>query len=128
MEYFISKNVNGEFEAVVERVKESLKNIGFGVITTIDMQSALKEKINEDIKPYTILGACSPHFASKAMRLEDKIGVLLPCNVVIIDQGNNNIEVAAMEPHGIIELIGNEQLSVLASDISKRLISMMEAF
>jgi uncharacterized protein (DUF302 family) len=126
MNYFISKTINGEFDAVIQQVTAALKEIGFGIITTIDVKATLKEKIDADFKPYTILGACNPHFANKALRLEDKLGVILPCNVVVIDQGNGEIEVAAMEPLGMIQSIGNDQLTGLAADISKRIGAVVE--
>jgi uncharacterized protein (DUF302 family) len=126
MNYFISKTINGEFDAVIQQVTAALKEIGFGIITTIDVKATLKEKIDADFKPYTILGACNPHFANKALRLEDKLGVILPCNVVVIDQGNGEIEVAALEPLGMIQSIGNDQLTELAADISKRIGAVVE--
>ena len=94
MKYFTSKTLYGEFDAVIEKVTAALKEIGFGIITIIDVKATLKEKIDVDFKPYTILGACNPHFANKALRMEDKLGVILPCNVVVIDQGGGTIEVA----------------------------------
>lgn len=121
MKYFISKTIQGEYEAVIEKVTAALKEIGFGIITTIDVKATLKEKINDDFKPYIILGACNPHFASKALRLEDKLGVILPCNVVVIDQGDGIIEVAAMEPLGMIDAIGNKELSALAAEVSRKM-------
>lgn len=121
MKYFISKTIQGEYEAVIEKVTAALKEIGFGIITTIDVKATLKEKINDDFKPYIILGACNPHFASRALRLEDKLGVILPCNVVVIDQGDGIIEVAAMEPLGMIDAIGNKELSTLAAEVSQKM-------
>jgi len=81
----------------------------------------LKEKIGVDFKPYTILGACNPTFAHEALKLEDKLGVILPCNVVVIDQGNGLIEVAAMEPMAMMEGIGNEKLTALATEVAKKM-------
>jgi uncharacterized protein (DUF302 family) len=127
MKYFTSKTLNGEFDAVIVKVTAALKEIGFGIITTIDVKATLKEKIDVDFKPYTILGACNPHFANKALRMEDKLGVILPCNVVVIDQGGGTIEVAAMEPLGMIEMIGNDELTALAADISARIGIVIEA-
>lgn len=126
MKYYHSKVVSGDFDAVIERVTEALKSIGFGIISFIDVKATLKEKINDDFKPYTILGACNPHFASKALRLEDKLGVILPCNVVVIDQGGGKIEVAVMEPHEMISAIGNAELSVMAAEISKKMEALVQ--
>jgi uncharacterized protein (DUF302 family) len=127
MNYFTTKTIDGEFDAVIAKVTAALKEIGFGIITTIDVKATLKEKIDADFKPYTILGACNPHFAHKALRMEDKLGVILPCNVVVIDQGGGTIEVAAMEPLGMIQMIGNDQLTKLAAEISARIGEVIEA-
>jgi uncharacterized protein (DUF302 family) len=121
MGYFVSKTIEGQFDEVIEHVTNELKFIGFGVLTVIDVKKTLKMKINDDFKPYTILGACNPHFASKALRLEDKLGVVLPCNVVIIEQAPNVIEVAAMDPIAMMSGIGNEQLDKLAKEVSCKL-------
>jgi uncharacterized protein (DUF302 family) len=125
MGYFVSKTIEGQFDEVVEHVTNELKFIGFGVLTVIDVKKTLKMKINEDFKPYTILGACNPHFASKALRLEDKLGVVLPCNVVVIEQAPNVIEVAAMDPIAMMSGIGNEQLDKLAKEVSCKLEKMI---
>jgi uncharacterized protein (DUF302 family) len=127
MKYYVSKTIEGEFSATIDRVTASLKEIGFGVLTTIDVSKTLKEKINYDFKPYVILGACNPHFASKALNIEDKLGVLLPCNVVIIDQGNGLIEVAAMEAATMVEGIGKPELTSLAAEVSQRIEKMVMA-
>lgn len=126
MKYFHSKVISGDFDAVVEHVTEALKSIGFGIISFIDVKATLKEKINDDFKPYTILGACNPHFASKALRLEDKLGVILPCNVVVIDQGGGKIEVAVMEPKEMISAMGNDELSEMAAEISKKMEALVQ--
>jgi uncharacterized protein (DUF302 family) len=125
MHYFISKTIEGQFDETIERVTESLKKVGFGVLTTIHVHKTLKEKIDADFKPYTILGACNPQFANKALRLEDKLGVLLPCNVVVIDQGNGQIEVAAMEAKLMIQSIGNNDLTPLAREVSQMMEQMI---
>lgn len=121
MRYFISKTITGEFEQVKAQVTEALKEIGFGIISLIEVDKTLKEKIGADFKPYTILGACNPHFAFKALQLEDKLGVILPCNVLVIDQGNGQIEVAAMEPMAMMQSIKNEQLTALALEITTKM-------
>jgi len=125
MSYFISKTIEGQFDEVIERVTNELKFIGFGVLTVIDVKKTLKMKINDDFKPYTILGACNPHFASKALRMEDKLGVVLPCNVVVIEQAPNVIEVAAMDPIAMMAGIGNEDLDKLAKEVSCKLEKMI---
>ncbi len=126
MQYFISKTIEGQFDETIDRVTESLKKYGFGVLTTIQVHKTLKEKIDADFKPYTILGACNPQFADKALRVEDKLGVLLPCNVVVIDQGNGQIEVAAMEAKLMMQSVGNEELYPLAQEVSSMLEQMIK--
>jgi uncharacterized protein (DUF302 family) len=126
MQYFISKTIEGQFDETIDRVTESLKKYGFGVLTTIQVHKTLKEKIDADFKPYTILGACNPQFANKALRVEDKLGVLLPCNVVVIDQGNGQIEVAAMEAKLMMQSVGNEELYPLAQEVSSMLEQMIK--
>lgn len=125
MGYFVSKTIEGQFDEVIEHVTNELKFIGFGVLTVIDVKKTLKMKINEDFKPYTILGACNPHFASKALHLEDKLGVVLPCNVIVIEQAPNVIEVAAMDPISMMGGIGNEQLDKLAKEVGCKLEKMI---
>jgi uncharacterized protein (DUF302 family) len=125
MNYYISKTIEGQFDETIIRVTEALKSIGFGVLTTINVHQTLKEKINADFKPYTILGACNPQFANQALRLEDKLGVILPCNVVVIDQGGGKIEVAAMEPKAMMEGIKNKELNLLADEVSSRIGGMI---
>lgn len=126
MSYYISKTIEGQFDEVIERVTNELKFIGFGVLTVIDVKKTLKMKINDDFKPYTILGACNPHFASKGLRMEDKLGVVLPCNVVVIEQAPNTIEVAAIDPIAMMGGIGNPQLDQLAKDVSCKLEKMIQ--
>ena len=127
MKYFVSKTVNGEFEAVIAQVTEALKGIGFGVITTIDVKKTLKEKLDVDFKSYTILGACNPLFVSKALVMEDKLGVILPCNIVVIDQGDGKIEVAAMEPMEMIKSMDNGPLTELADEIISLIDQVVES-
>ncbi len=118
MKYYISKKVNGQFDQIIDHVTEALKEIGFGVLTTIHVHKTLKEKIDADFKPYTILGACNPHFANKALRIEDKLGVILPCNVIVIDQGGGVIEVAAMHPMEMMQSLNNSKLDAIVEEVS----------
>ncbi|MBK9292124.1 MAG: DUF302 domain-containing protein [Bacteroidetes bacterium] len=127
MQYYISKTVKGDFDQTIQQVTEGLKAIGFGLVSVIDVSATLKEKINDDFKPYVILGACNPHFASKALRMEDKLGVLLPCNLVVIDQGGGNIEVAAMEPLEMIAAMGKPELTSLAGEVSAKMKAFVES-
>ncbi len=126
MNYYITKTIDGRFDEIIDRVTDSLKTYGFGVLSVINVHKTLKEKIDINFKPYTILGACNPQFANKALRLEDKLGVLLPCNVVVIDQGKGQIEVAAMEPNIMMQIVDNDELHQLANEVSSQLTQMIK--
>lgn len=121
MEYYISKTIDGNFDDTISKVTELLSEEGFGVLTEIDVRKTLKKKLDVDYKQYVILGACNPNLALRAFQAEDKIGVILPCNVIVIDQGEGKIEVATMDANGLMEHIGNSDLSVLALEATKRL-------
>lgn len=120
MSYYYSKKINGAFEAVIDKVKAALKVEGFGVLTEIDVKATLKKKIDVDFKPYIILGACNPAFAHKALSAEDKIGAMLPCNVIVIDQGDA-IEVAAVEPAASMMAVENDALGGIANTVTEKL-------
>lgn len=98
MAYYFSKLLSADFDEVVERTTEALKREGFGIITEIDVQQTLKKKINVDFRPYRILGACNPALAHEALKLEDKVGTMLPCNVVVQAASRGQVEVAAIDP------------------------------
>jgi uncharacterized protein (DUF302 family) len=121
MEYYFSKILDVNFEAAISKITEALKTEGFGVLTEIDMQSKLKEKLGVDFKKYKILGACNPAFAYKALQLEEKIGVMLPCNIVVIDQENGTTEIAAVHPISSMMAIQNPALEPLAKEITEKL-------
>jgi len=127
MDFFIARKLTGDsFESLTEKVKAELKNEGFGVITEIDIQKTLKEKINADFRKYLILGACNPHFAHRALMAEDKIGVLLPCNVVLQETKDGNFEVMAFDPASTMMEMDNQELKELAADVRKKLESVIE--
>lgn len=121
MNYYQSKTVSGEFDAVVAKVIAALKQERFGVLTDIDVKNTLKEKIGADFRKYRILGACNPALAHKALTAEDKIGVMLPCNVIVQDAGGGKIEVATIDPRAQMEKVGNQSLSAIASEVAERL-------
>jgi len=127
MKYAITKTFTEDYDQLKNRAIEALKTIGFGILTTIEVDKVLKERIGADFKRYTILGACNPNFAFEALQLEEHLGVLLPCNVVIIDKGNGQTELAAMEPAGVIATIGNEKLTKLAQEVSSQLIKVINS-
>jgi uncharacterized protein (DUF302 family) len=120
MSYYHSKTVSGDFETIIEKVTASLKEQGFGVLTDIDFSGTLKKKIDVDIPKYRILGACNPKFAYHAYQNENKIGVMLPCNV-IVQQAGNGIEVSAVDPIASMQGVGNENLAAVAAEVKLKL-------
>ena len=117
MTYHFSKLVSGDFDETVERTMEVLQENGFGVLTTIDVQATLKAKIDVDFRPYVILGACNPGFAHKALLAEDKIGTMLPCNVIVQQHEDGKIEVSAVDPMASMQAVENETLDGIASEV-----------
>jgi len=127
MSYYISKKIDATFEQAIDEVKEALAIQGFGIITEINMQQKLKEKLDVDFRRYTILGACNPAYAYKALQNEDKIGTMLPCNVVVQELGENEIEVAAIDPVASMMAIENDSLKSFASEIKSKLEKAIES-
>lgn len=121
MKYYINKTISANFDQAIERVTEALKIEGFGVLSEIDIQQKLKEKLDVDFRKYKILGACNPPSALLALQQEDKIGTMLPCNVIVQEIGDNQVEVAAVDPAASMMAVGNEQLASIASDIKAKL-------
>ncbi len=126
MSYYFNKVVDMTFEEVIEKVTEELKKEGFGVLTEIDVKAALKKKIDVDFRKYRILGACNPKFAHKALLEEDKIGTMLPCNVVVQEREDGKIEVAAIDPIASMQSVKNENLGEIASQIQSKLKQVIE--
>ena len=126
MSYYISNIVkNGSFDKAVEKVTEELKKEGFGVLTEINVSETLKKKIDVDFKKYKILGACNPQFAYKALSAEDKIGVFLPCNVVVEENDNGEIEVSAVDPIASMMSVKNDSLVGHATEIREKLVRVI---
>lgn len=121
MRYYIAKTVGGDFPAIVERVIASLKTEGFGVLTEIDVKATMKQKLNIDFRDYRILGACNPPLAHQALTADDKIGTMLPCNVIVQDLGGGQIEVAAINPAISMEHVGNPVLKTIADSVTGKL-------
>ena len=121
MNYYFTTTINGRFEAIEAKVISLLKDENFGVLTQIDIQQTLKDKLNVDYKKYKILGACNPPFAYKALQAENKIGTMLPCNVIIQKVAPNTIEVSAINPLVSMQAVKNEQLASIAKEISAKL-------
>ena len=121
MQYYIAKTVSGGFSATVERVIESLKAEGFGVLTEIDVKATMKKKLDIDFRHYRILGACNPPLAHQALTADDKIGTMLPCNVIVQDLGGGKIEVAAINPAISMKQVGNPTLKAIAESVTGKL-------
>lgn len=126
MTYYIAKTVAGDFDAVIGRVTEALKKEGFGVLTDIDVKATMKKKLDADFRPYRILGACNPKMALKALTAEDKIGVMLPCNV-IVQQTEAGVEVAAVDPVASMQAVKNEALADIAGPVKAALARVVES-
>jgi uncharacterized protein (DUF302 family) len=121
MQYYFSKFVDMTFDDAVAHVTKALAAKGFGVLTTIDVRATMKDKLGVDFKPYTILGACNPHFAWQALRAEDKIGTMLPCNVIVSEAKPGRVEVAAVDPIASMASIENPALAGVASEVRRLL-------
>ena len=125
MEYYFSKTLNVSFDEAIKITTEALKSESFGVVSEIRMHEKLKEKLDIDFKKYTILGACNPSFAYKALQAEDKIGTMLPCNVLVIEQAENEIEVAAVNPIASMQAIVNPALGEVAQQVTDKLMKII---
>jgi uncharacterized protein (DUF302 family) len=126
MEYYINKKIKSGFDDAIILVKESLKNEGFGVLTEINIHEKLKEKLNIDFRRYKILGACNPPYAYKAIQIEDKIGTMLPCNVIIQELDNDEVEVAAVDPIASMQAVENKELAVIADEVKNKLMRVID--
>ena len=120
MSYYFSKTIDVPFDQAIEKTVAALKDHGFGVLTRIDVQATLKEKIGAQFRPYTILGACNPRMAHQALQAEDKIGTMLPCNVVV-QEIDGKSEVAAVDPVASMQAIDNSALEAIAKKVREEL-------
>jgi uncharacterized protein (DUF302 family) len=121
MTYYINKTIAANFNQAIEHVTEALKKEGFGVLTEIDIQQTLKAKLDVDFRKYKILGACNPPSAYKALQQDDKIGTMLPCNVIVQEIGENLVEVAAVDPVASLMAVDNKEIAGIAADIKAKL-------
>lgn len=127
MNYCFSKVLKGKsFDEAIEAVTAELKKEGFGILNEIDLKATLKNKIDVDFKKYKILGACNPHFAHKALLAEDKIGLFLPCNVIVEEHENGEVEVSAIDPMASMSSVQNETLGTLAAEVQAKLKKVIE--
>jgi uncharacterized protein (DUF302 family) len=121
MSYYMTTTLNSEFDDAISLVTEKLKEQGFGVLTEIDVKQTLKKKLDVDFYNYKILGACNPPFAHKALMAENKIGTMLPCNVIIQEREEGKIEVSAVDPMASMQAVNNEELGGIAGEVRERL-------
>jgi uncharacterized protein (DUF302 family) len=121
MSYYISTTFNGTFEEAIAKATDELKKEGFGVLTEIDVKETLKKKLDVDFKKYKILGACNPNFAYQALQAEDKIGTMLPCNVIVEEHDDGTIEVSAVNPLESMKAIKNDKLADVANQVNEML-------
>lgn len=118
MSYYFSRKVDGDFTATVDKTIAELKENGFGIITRIDMKDTFQQKIGKEIRPYLILGACNPNYAYEALQIENKVGTMLPCNVIVQQLENGQVEVAAIDPVASMSAIDNPELLALAGQVA----------
>ncbi|MFQ6070988.1 MAG: DUF302 domain-containing protein [Candidatus Aminicenantales bacterium] len=121
MSYYFNRTIKGSFEEALERVKLSLKKEGFGILTEIDVKETLKKKLDADFQEYRILGACNPSFAYRALQVENKIGTMLPCNVIVHEVSKGSVEVAAVDPVASMRAVENPALLSVAREVKERL-------
>jgi len=121
MTYHFSKTLDVPFDQAIDRVTAALKTEGFGVLTDIDVAATMKAKLGADFRPYRILGACNPKLAFRALELEDKIGTMLPCNVIVQEHGGGKVEVSAVDPAASMQAIDNPELAAVATEVQARL-------
>jgi uncharacterized protein (DUF302 family) len=127
MTYHFSRTIDLPFDQAVARVTEALKREGFGVLTDIDVSATLKAKLGVAFRPYRILGACNPPLAHRALELEDKIGTMLPCNVIVQEHGAGNVEVSAVDPAASMQAIENPALAEVAEEVRGRLQKVIDS-
>ncbi len=127
MAYYFSKTLPVGFDEALRRTTEALRHEGFGIITEIDVKETLKAKIGVEFRKYRILGACNPKLAHEALQLEDKIGTMLPCNVVVQDVGNNRTEIAAIDPVASMQAVDNPRLMQAAARVQALLRNVVNA-
>jgi uncharacterized protein (DUF302 family) len=126
MSYFFSKTLNTDFDSAISKVTDELKKEGFGILTEIDVKETFKKKLDVDFRNYRILGACNPNFAFEAIKSEDKVGTMLPCNVVVQEHEDGKIEVSAIDPIASMMAIKNDSLGDVATTVSDKLRRVIE--
>lgn len=127
MKYYIDTTLNGSFESAVSAVKNALPEFGFGVVTEFDIDEKLKDKLNVDFRRYKVIGACSPKYAYEALQVEPLIGTMLPCNIIVQEDGPNKISVAAIDPVASMQAIENPKLKEAAKVIKEKLENIIKS-
>lgn len=117
MSYYFSKILQMPFDQAIKHVTDALAAKGFGILTTIDVRATMKKKLDVEFRPYTILGACNPEFAHKALQIEDMIGTMLPCNVVVQEIGKGLVEISAVDPVASMMAVNNPKLATIAGEV-----------
>lgn len=126
MSYFFSKTLSTDFDSAISKVTDELKKEGFGILTEIDVKETFKKKLDVDFRKYRILGACNPNFAFEAIKSEDKVGTMLPCNVVVQEHEDGKIEVSAIDPIASMMAIKNDSIGDVANSVSGKLRRVIE--
>jgi len=127
MSYYISTTFKGSFDEAIQKTTEELKKEGFGVLTEIDIKDTLKKKLDIDFKKYRILGACNPNMAHKALTTEDKIGTMLPCNVIVEEHEDGTVEVSAVDPLASMQVVENNDLKSIAKQVTNMLTKVIQS-
>lgn len=127
MSYYFSKKSQLPFPEAVDKAVAELKKEGFGILTDIDVQATIKNKLGMEFHPYRILGACNPPFAHRALQAEDKIGTMLPCNVIVQEKIPGEVEISAVDPVASMQAVQNPELEAISREISRKLQRVLEA-
>jgi uncharacterized protein (DUF302 family) len=127
IKYGFGKTVDASFQEAIDRVTHALQQEGFGILSDIDVAAALKKKLNKDIPPYRIFGACNPPLADRAITMEPSIGLLLPCNVVVRQDGAGRVQVEFMDTDAVLQLVDKPEIAELAGEVKQRLERVMAA-
>lgn len=125
--YYLNKTTKYSFADAEQKIREALKEKGFGILTEIDLKATLKTKLDKDIQPYKILGACNPNYAYQALQQEEKIGIMLPCNVTIIENKDGTVDVSIMNPVAAFEIMNNKAVEPFAKEVKSILEAALEA-
>lgn len=126
--YYLNKTVTLPFEEAEQQIRDRLKAVGFGILTEIDMQATMQKKLGKELGKYKILGACHPEFAYNALLTEYKIGILLPCNVTIIENKDSSVDISIMDPVAALNIVDNEDVTVFAKEVKTTLQGVLDLF